>query len=138
VRSVFLDYETVRNGDDSLDHSAIDAVADAAAGTVRYCDFTEDSEIPERLGAADIVLLNKVKLSRAHLTAAAHLKLIALSATGTDNIDLEAARSSASGCATCAAIAPPRWRSTSGPDSEPHPAFVGLAPNGGRRILGAG
>jgi glycerate dehydrogenase len=88
MRTVFLDYETVRNGDDSLDHSAIDA----AAGAVRYCDFTEDAEIPERLAASDIVLLNKVKLSRAHLTAAPHLKLIALSATGTDNIDLEAAR----------------------------------------------
>ena len=92
MRSVFLDYETVRNGDDSLDHSAIDAAADAAGGAVRYCDFTEDAEIPERLAAADIALLNKVKLSRAHLTAATHLKLIALSATGTDNIDLEAAR----------------------------------------------
>ena len=96
MRTVFLDYETVRNGDDSLDHSAIDAAAGAAsgaaAGVVRYCDFTEEAEIPERLGAADIVLLNKVKLSRAHLTAAAHLRLIALSATGTDNIDLEAAR----------------------------------------------
>jgi glycerate dehydrogenase len=92
MRTVFLDYETVRNGDDSLDHSAIDAAAGAATGTVRYCDFTLDAEISERLGAADIVLLNKVKLSRAHLTAAPHLKLIALSATGTDNIDLEAAR----------------------------------------------
>jgi len=92
MRTVFLDYETVRNGDDSLDHSAIDAAADAAGGAVRYCDFTEDAEIPERLAAADIALLNKVKLSRAHLTAATHLKLIALSATGTDNIDLEAAR----------------------------------------------
>lgn len=88
MRTVFLDYESVRNGDASLDHSAIDA----AAGTVRYCDYTGDSEIPERIAAADIVLLNKVRLSRSHLARAAHLKLIALSATGTDNIDLEAAR----------------------------------------------
>ncbi len=92
MRTVFLDYETVRNGDPNLDHSAIDAAAGEAAGTVRYCDFTEDAAIPGRLGAADIVLLNKVKLSRAHLAAAGHLKLIALSATGTDNVDLEAAR----------------------------------------------
>jgi glycerate dehydrogenase len=88
MRTVFLDYETVRNGDDSLDRSAIDA----AAGTVRYYDYTGDAEIPGRLGAADIVLLNKVRLSRAHLLAAGHLKLIALAATGTDNVDLEAAR----------------------------------------------
>lgn len=88
MRTVFLDYETVRNRDVSLDHSAIDA----AAGTVRYFDFTHDQEIPARIGAADIVLLNKVQLTRAHFEASPDLKLIALSATGTDNIDLEAAR----------------------------------------------
>jgi glycerate dehydrogenase len=88
MRTVFLDYETVRNGDDALDPSVIDEVV----GTVRYCDFTEESQIPERIGAADIVLLNKVKLSRAELGAAPDLKLIVLSATGTDNIDLKAAK----------------------------------------------
>lgn len=88
MRTVFLDYETVRNGDGGLDPSAIDDIA----GPVRYCDFTEESQIPERIGAADIVLLNKVKLSRAELGAAPDLKLIVLSATGTDNIDLEAAK----------------------------------------------
>jgi glycerate dehydrogenase len=88
MHGVFLDYETVRNGDDSLDHSSIDA----AAGTVRYYDVTDDVEIPARIGEADIVLLNKVKLTRAHFEAAPDLKLIALSATGTDNIDLDAAR----------------------------------------------
>ncbi len=38
------------------------------------------------------MLLNKLKLSRAHLQAARELKLIALAATGTDNIDLVAAQ----------------------------------------------
>ena len=88
MRTVFLDYETVRNGDESLDPSAIDEVV----GRVEYCDFTEDAQIPDRIGAADIVLLNAAKLSRAHLFAAPNLKLIALSATGTDNVDLEAAK----------------------------------------------
>ncbi|HTB29935.1 MAG TPA: D-2-hydroxyacid dehydrogenase [Steroidobacteraceae bacterium] len=88
MRTVFLDYETVRNGDSGLDPSAIDEVA----GAVRYCDFTEESQIAERIGAADIVLLNKVKLSRTELGAAPDLKLIVLSATGTDNIDLKAAK----------------------------------------------
>jgi glycerate dehydrogenase len=88
MHTVFLDYETVRNGDDSLDPSAIDA----AVGGVEYCDFTEDAQIPDRIGAAAIVLLNKVKLSRAHLFGAPDLKLIVLSATGTDNVDLEAAK----------------------------------------------
>jgi glycerate dehydrogenase len=88
MRTVFLDYETVRNGDGNLDPSAIDRVA----GPVQYCDFTGESQIPDRIAAAEIVLLNKVRLSRAHLDAAARLKLIALSATGTDNIDLQAAK----------------------------------------------
>ncbi|HEX4153558.1 MAG TPA: D-2-hydroxyacid dehydrogenase [Steroidobacteraceae bacterium] len=87
MRSVFLDYDTVRNGDDSLDPSPLDR----AAGPVRYYGLTEEVEIAERIGAADIVLLNKVRLSRAHLLGARDLKLIALSATGTDNIDLHAA-----------------------------------------------
>ncbi len=38
------------------------------------------------------MLLNKIKLARDHLQAAGALKLIALAATGTDNVDLEAAR----------------------------------------------
>jgi glycerate dehydrogenase len=88
MHTVFLDYETVRNGDDALDPSAIDEVV----GTVRYCDFTEISEIPGRIAAADIVLLNKAKLSRVELGAAPALKLIVLAATGTDNIDLKAAK----------------------------------------------
>jgi glycerate dehydrogenase len=88
MRTVFLDYETVRNGDCSLNPSAIDRVA----GSVHYCDFTEESEIPDRIAAAEVVLLNKVRLSRAHLYAAGRLKLIVLSATGTDNIDLQAAK----------------------------------------------
>ena len=87
MRTVFLDYETVRNGGDGLDPSALDR----AAGRVRYFDFTAPEEIVERIATAQIVLLNKVRLSRAHLQAAPDLRLIALSATGTDNIDLQAA-----------------------------------------------
>jgi glycerate dehydrogenase len=85
MHSVFLDYETVSNGD--LDASAITK----AAGEVRFCASTADSEIIERIGGADIVLTNKVKLTRARLQAAAQLKLIAVAGTGTDNVDLAAA-----------------------------------------------
>jgi glycerate dehydrogenase len=88
MRTVFLDYESVRNGDENLDTSAIDA----AAGPVEYRDHTDDADIAARIAAAEIVLTNKAKLSRAHLYGAPHLKLIALSATGTDNIDLQAAK----------------------------------------------
>lgn len=86
MRTVFLDYETVSNGD--LDPSVLTDVA----GAVRFCASTADAEIAERIGGADIVLLNKVRLSRAHLGAAHELKLIVLAATGTDNVDLAAAQ----------------------------------------------
>lgn len=87
MHTVFLDYETVSNDDGTLDPS----VLEKAAGPIRFYDDTADAEIDERIGAARIVLLNRVRLSRAHLAAARELELIALSATGTDNIDLGAA-----------------------------------------------
>ncbi|HLN48709.1 MAG TPA: D-2-hydroxyacid dehydrogenase [Steroidobacteraceae bacterium] len=86
MQAVFLDYDTVSSGD--LDTSAITQ----AAGAVRFCAATTDGQIGERIGDAGIVLLNKLRLSRAHLQAARELKLIALAATGTDNIDLVAAQ----------------------------------------------
>src|SRR5260370_14387011 len=51
-----------------------------------------DSEAAERIADAEIVMLNGFVLTRALVHGAKHLKLIALSATGTDNVDLEAAR----------------------------------------------
>lgn len=86
LNAVFLDYDTVSNGD--LDASSLTRVA----GEVRFCASTSDSEIRVRIGRAQVVLLNKVKLSRERLEEAPDLKLIALAATGTDNIDLRAAK----------------------------------------------
>ena len=54
--------------------------------------MSSGSEINERISGADIVLLNTVTLSRAHLQAARAVKLVALAATGTDNVDLQAAQ----------------------------------------------
>jgi glycerate dehydrogenase len=86
MHAVFLDYETVSHGD--LDASALNRVV---AG-IRFYSSTDDSQVIERLHGASIALLNKVKLSRDHLTAARGLKLIALAATGTDQVDLAAAQ----------------------------------------------
>jgi glycerate dehydrogenase len=86
MNTVFLDYGTVSNGD--LDASVLTRVA----GEVRFCPSTADSEIPDRIGGADIVLLNKVKLPRERLAQASSLKLIVLAATGTDHLDLAAAK----------------------------------------------
>jgi glycerate dehydrogenase len=51
---------------------------------------TSATEAAERIADADIVIVNKVKLSAETLAQAPKLKLIAVAATGTDNIDLQA------------------------------------------------
>lgn len=51
---------------------------------------TSRDQAVERIADADIVIVNKVKLDRAAIEAAPRLKMIALAATGTDNIDLKA------------------------------------------------
>jgi glycerate dehydrogenase len=86
VRAVFLDYETVSNGD--LDTSGLNAVMPG----LQIFESTSDSEAAGRIVDAEIVLLNGFALTRALVHGAKHLKLIALSATGTDNVDLAAAQ----------------------------------------------
>ena len=75
MRAVFLDYETVSNGD--LDTSGLSGVMPG----IQILGSTSDSEIAEHIADAEIVV-----------HGAKHLKLIALAATGTDNVDLAAAR----------------------------------------------
>jgi len=85
MRSVFLDYQTVSTGD--LDPGALER----AASPIEFHALSSEHEIAARIAEAEIVLTNKVKLSRARLEAAPALRLIALAATGTDNVDLKAA-----------------------------------------------
>ncbi len=56
--------------------------------------LTAPAEVPQRLQGYHVVILNKVVLDKSLLgsPAAKGLKLIAVAATGTDNVDLEAAR----------------------------------------------
>ncbi len=55
-------------------------------------DACEPQQVVERLLAADIVITNKVVLTREMLVQLPKLKLIAISATGTNNVDLLACR----------------------------------------------
>lgn len=55
-------------------------------------DACEPLQVVERLLAADIVITNKVVLTREMLVQLPKLKLIAISATGTNNVDLPACR----------------------------------------------
>jgi glycerate dehydrogenase len=85
LKTVFLDYDTVSDGD--LD---LTGLREAVGDLILY--DSSDTKIAERMHDADVVLLNKLDLAREHLRSARRLKLIALAATGTNNVDLIAAR----------------------------------------------
>ena len=85
LKTVFLDYDTVSNGD--LD---LGALREASDNLILY--DSSEAESAARIHDADIVLLNKLELSRELLSGAPRLKLVALAATGTNNVDLIAAR----------------------------------------------
>lgn len=53
-------------------------------------DNTPPDQVAQRISDADIVITNKVPLGAEALRHASRLKLVAVAATGTDNIDLEA------------------------------------------------
>jgi glycerate dehydrogenase len=85
LKTVFLDYDTVSNGD--LDTAKL---REAGGNLVLY--ESNESKIAERIQDADVALLNKLELTRELLFGAPRLKLVALAATGTNNVDLIAAR----------------------------------------------
>jgi glycerate dehydrogenase len=60
--------------------------------TLEVFEQTLPGEVAERIADAEIVITNKVKLSRAAIESSPHLKLVAIAATGTDNVDLAACR----------------------------------------------
>jgi glycerate dehydrogenase len=94
VRSVFLDYSTVSwHGD--LDPAPLLAVL---PGLELHAD-SDEAALAARLAGTRIVVTNKVALSRERLAIARDLELIALTATGTNMVDLEAAR--AQGVGVC-------------------------------------
>lgn len=84
MHACFLDVGTVGN---DLDRTRLEKMADRWD----WYHSTTRAELCERLTGVDIVVTNKVVLDRAAIKAAGHLKLICLTATGYNNIDLEAA-----------------------------------------------
>lgn len=85
MNAVFLDAITLGN---DVDLSPLTHVAD----TLTTHDRTEPDQVIERLQGFDTVLVNKVMIGRKHFEACPDLKLIAVMATGVNNIDLVAAR----------------------------------------------
>lgn len=85
MKAVLLDWVTM--GPD-LDISEMRALLP----DLTLYDETEPHEILERIADADIVLGNKVLLRETIMDGAPKLKFVGLTATGVDNIDIEAAR----------------------------------------------
>lgn len=86
MRGVFLDTSTVTDGD--IDLGPINASLDTCA----YNRLTAPGDIAATIHDADIVISNKAILDSAAISTARNLKLVCIAATGTNNVDLKAAR----------------------------------------------
>ena len=81
MKIVFLDAKTI--GDD-IDLSGYDRLGEV----VKY-GFSTTEEARERTRDADVIVLNKVEINEASIGEADHLKLVCVTATGTNNLDKE-------------------------------------------------
>lgn len=86
MKGVFLDLASLDNADLNLSH--LEVVLD----DWEFYPHTQASQLIDRLQGVEVVVSNKVMLSREILTAADGLQLICVAATGTNNVDLDAAR----------------------------------------------
>ena len=69
--------------------SDIDLTMFEEFGNVTYYDLTSKAEVASRIKDADIIIANKAPMNEETLKDALNLKLICLTATGTNNIDFE-------------------------------------------------
>ena len=81
MKIVFLDAKTI--GED-IDLSGFDELGEV----VKY-GFSTAEEARERSKDADVLVLNKVQVNEQTIGAAKHLKLVCVTATGTNNLDKE-------------------------------------------------
>jgi glycerate dehydrogenase len=93
MRAVFLDFGTVSNGD--LDPGPLER---AVPGLVIH-QQTAQADVALRVAGREAIFANKSVIDRATIAANPQLKLIALTATGVDNVDLAVAREA--GVAVC-------------------------------------
>lgn len=81
MKIVFLDAKTI--GDD-IDLSGFDRLGEV----VKY-GFSTSEQVPERIRDADAIIVNKVQVNEATIGGAGNLKLVCVTATGTNNLDKE-------------------------------------------------
>lgn len=79
MKIVFLDVKTI--GED------IDLSAYETLGEIEKYSFTSPEEVPERVTDADVLVVNKIPINESTLCTAKNLKLVCVTATGTDNLD---------------------------------------------------
>lgn len=81
MKIVFLDVKTI--GED-IDLSGFDSLGEV----VKY-DFSTQEQTLERTVDADVIILNKVEINENSIGNAKNLKLVCVTATGTNNLDKE-------------------------------------------------
>lgn len=84
--AVLLDRGSLDTGD--LDDSALAA----ACGPWRFHPATAPADTARRVAEAEVVVTNKVVIEAVQMDAAPALRLVCIAATGTNNVDLDAAR----------------------------------------------
>lgn len=92
MRAVFLDRSTIS---EDIDLSNIEK----QVTNISYFEKTISDKVVFRAKFADVIITNKVVISADIMTQLPKLKLICIAATGTNNVDLEAAK--AHGIAVC-------------------------------------
>ncbi len=85
MTAVFLDRDSLNH--DDLDFSSLQSTL----ADWRFYADTQPEQTASRIADAEVVVSNKVMLDEAALDAAPKLKLIAIAATGTNNVDLNVA-----------------------------------------------
>lgn len=107
MKAVFLDADTL--GSD-VDLGPMQAAADLTLhGT------SAPEQVAERIADAEAVVTNKVVLRDEHFAAAPDLRVVVVTATGVNNIDLEAAGPGASVWSTPSVTPGPYWSSIRSP-----------------------
>lgn len=84
MHAVFLDSE-------GLDDFSLDDLAKECSA-LKVFRTTAPAEVPERIADANLLIVNKVRITRHHLLSTPCIRLICVVATGTDIIDLQAAK----------------------------------------------
>lgn len=79
MKLVFLDKKSI--GDD------IDFSPFYKLGEVDEYAFSSPEEVPDRVKDADVIIVNKVPVNEQTIGCAKHLKLVCVTATGTNNLD---------------------------------------------------